>query len=159
MPHYSQTKNWTDENGRRDEEILRKMAAEGYPPSVISNALGRSRNSIIGHAHRKNIKLGQRATHTQLDLPPPVDRRKEPRVKPRPVVPYIVPVKQTYENNRRGVKPLDVKPNQCCWPIGNPSDNDFCYCGFPTVEKKPYCVGHCSVAFQVTKPTITSYPN
>jgi len=35
----------------------------------------------------------------------------------------------------------------CSWPIGEPGDEGFQFCGEPAVEGKPYCAHHCAVAY------------
>jgi GcrA cell cycle regulator len=55
------------------------------------------------------------------------------------------------------VEELDVirldmlSSDMCSWPVGNPSDQGFHFCGAKTVLGKPYCAKHCSVAY--VKPT------
>lgn len=38
----------------------------------------------------------------------------------------------------------------CCWPVGDPGDSDFHFCGADTLPGKSYCSDHCSKAY-VTK--------
>lgn len=40
-----------------------------------------------------------------------------------------------------------LQANMCCWPIGNPGDKGFQFCGGTTVTGKPYCAKHCAVAY------------
>ncbi len=35
----------------------------------------------------------------------------------------------------------------CAWPIGDPGDAGFHFCGEPTVPGKPYCQTHCAQAY------------
>lgn len=35
----------------------------------------------------------------------------------------------------------------CSWPIGNPGEADFHFCGEKAVPGKPYCAEHCAVAY------------
>ena len=41
----------------------------------------------------------------------------------------------------------DLHEFTCRWPIGDPSQPDFGYCGSPTEENKPYCPDHCRIAY------------
>lgn len=41
--------------------------------------------------------------------------------------------------SRRGPK--------CLWPIGDPGDDDFHFCGEPALSGKPYCDEHCARAY------------
>ena len=36
----------------------------------------------------------------------------------------------------------------CKWPIGHPGDEDFYFCGKPTILNKPYCAEHCLIAYR-----------
>lgn len=38
----------------------------------------------------------------------------------------------------------------CAWPIGDPGDPSFRFCGERTVPGKPYCAAHCAMAY-ITK--------
>lgn len=43
---------------------------------------------------------------------------------------------------------LDLTERTCKWPIGDPTDDDFSFCGLACVPGKPYCQYHVAVAFQ-----------
>ncbi len=42
---------------------------------------------------------------------------------------------------------LTLGPHMCKWPIGDPRDEAFSFCG-DRAEDGPYCVRHCQVAYQ-----------
>lgn len=45
-------------------------------------------------------------------------------------------------------KPLrDLEANECKWPIGDPQDKRFGFCAGARVPGKPYCEGHCAIAY------------
>ncbi len=35
-----------------------------------------------------------------------------------------------------------LKSSMCHWPIGDPRDGDFHFCGDPSEQGRPYCVQH-----------------
>jgi len=35
----------------------------------------------------------------------------------------------------------------CQWPIGDPSAQDFKFCGAPIEPGRPYCAKHCEAAY------------
>lgn len=37
--------------------------------------------------------------------------------------------------------------DMCSWPVGNPGDRNFHFCGEPSATGKPYCAKHCAVAY------------
>ena len=46
---------------------------------------------------------------------------------------------------------LTVKDSMCKWPIGDPADNNFGFCGHASSDGSPYCAEHARVAFQPAK--------
>ena len=47
---------------------------------------------------------------------------------------------------------LDLESRDCRWPIGEPRQLDFRFCGRPQVPGHPYCEHHRRMAFQPAKP-------
>jgi len=43
-----------------------------------------------------------------------------------------------------------VTDRLCQWPIGNPDEVGFHFCGKPASPGRPYCEGHCSLAYRQT---------
>lgn len=43
---------------------------------------------------------------------------------------------------------LELTERVCKWPIGDPTDEDFAFCGLEAVPGKPYCAHHIAIAFQ-----------
>jgi GcrA cell cycle regulator len=37
---------------------------------------------------------------------------------------------------------------QCRWPIGDPTQEDFAYCGLQVAARHAYCAGHCRLAYR-----------
>jgi GcrA cell cycle regulator len=46
---------------------------------------------------------------------------------------------------------LTVKDTMCKWPIGDPADSSFGFCGRASCDGSPYCTEHGRVAFQPAK--------
>lgn len=40
-----------------------------------------------------------------------------------------------------------LNSTMCSWPVGNPGEENFHFCGEPVVPGKPYCAKHCAVAY------------
>ena len=111
---------WTEDKIKK----LKKMWQAGKPTAEIAKALGMSKNSIIGKVHRLNLKV----------RPSPIKAETtKPQATPKKVVEKI------------GL--MDLKLTTCRWPIGDPTDEDFCFCGKQTVTGKPYCEKHCQEAY------------
>lgn len=46
------------------------------------------------------------------------------------------------------MKPLlDLEAPDCKWPIGDPKKADFGFCGERRQPGRPYCAGHCRLAY------------
>jgi GcrA cell cycle regulator len=43
---------------------------------------------------------------------------------------------------------LELTERTCKWPIGDPTSDDFHFCGQPAHPGKPYCEAHVGIAFQ-----------
>jgi GcrA cell cycle regulator len=50
---------------------------------------------------------------------------------------------------------LQLGPNMCKWPIGDPGDSDFGFCGSQCGSAAVYCEEHAAIAFQ---PAMTRRP-
>ncbi|MEM1344715.1 MAG: GcrA family cell cycle regulator [Pseudomonadota bacterium] len=43
---------------------------------------------------------------------------------------------------------LELTERTCKWPIGDPAEDGFHFCGLPAMDGKPYCKYHVAIAFQ-----------
>lgn len=147
---------WTEDR----VEILTKLWAEGLSASQIAKRLGGvTRNAVIGKVHR--LGLSGRAKPSR---PKTVSRAKpaakpstpKPRVvrKTAPVVkapPAPPPVEAKPLPNGEFATILTIRDHMCKWPIGDPGESDFRFCGRRVKDKEPYCEAHCSVAYQPSR--------
>ncbi|MPZ09661.1 MAG: hypothetical protein GEU89_05540 [Kiloniellaceae bacterium] len=142
---------WTDE---RVAELMRLWEA-GRSASEIGRLLGVSKNSVVGKAHRMKL----------MARPSPIKRGTTPQVRRVAVAPIPKAVAQAETAPKRVetrvAAPAPVQravraaarahgkgPN-CLWPIGDPGDQDFHFCGAPAIPGKPYCDEHCARAYIV----------
>ena len=142
---------WTDER----VEMLKKLWLDGLSASQIAKQLGGvTRNAVIGKVHR--LGLSGRATPSQPARP----AFKAPRA-PRPAVAAAprrtpaetpaLPVVATpafYAEEPGSATVLTLGAHMCKWPIGDPSSNDFTFCGRRAGEDGPYCNDHARLAYQ-----------
>jgi len=95
--------------------------------------------------------------------PPPILRsigpggfqRQAPGEQSAPITPApprrLVPAKPSAEMaGKTGL--LDLNDKICKWPLGHPGEPDFHFCGEPINPGFPYCLEHCSVAYQAQLP-------
>jgi GcrA cell cycle regulator len=58
----------------------------------------------------------------------------------------------------RSVALADLTLTTCRWPIGDPSDEGFRFCGVPASDP-PYCNGHRRLAYHAARAPIISPAN
>ena len=140
---------WTDER----VATLKKLWLDGLSASQIAKQLGEvTRNAVIGKVHR--LGLSGRATPSQPSRPAfraprprpaaatPVAPRRETMLRQPPTPPAIsvdLPGTATV---------LTLGAHMCKWPIGDPSTNEFSFCGRRAGADGPYCIEHARVAYQ-----------
>lgn len=129
--------SWTEER----VDLLKKLWGEGKTAAEIAKALGDvTRNAVIGKAHR--LKLSTRVSPIQQNT-------KKTKVE----APKIVKPKKPQEEIKikgKGFKMDELEGRMCRWPIGDPQDDDFVFCGHNIAEGSPYCEGHSKMAYQVS---------
>ena len=130
--------SWTDER----VELLTKLWGEGKTAAEIAKELGGvTRNAVIGKAHR--LKLSNRVS--------PIQQNKKPlpvKVQSHTPPPERKVKKVAAQDNRQGVPLTSLKANQCRWPIGDPQDECFGFCGARVIPGLPYCSEHAKIAYQ-----------
>jgi len=126
-------KNIWDNSKLKELEDLWK---QGHPISKIGEILGVSRNSVAGKAHR--MGLPKRTS--------PISTKKE----------NLTDQKHN-ENNNKNI-PLKIKlrgvqwsRTKCCWPEGDPKQNNFKFCGQDIFPGRPYCDKHSLLAYTNTR--------
>lgn len=152
---------WTDER----VELLKKLWAEGLSASQIAGRLGGvTRNAVIGKVHR--LGLSGRATSSRSSSPrprrthvprqhrtsslmfgtrgnvalkPQFEAQEEPM--PAPLEELVIPLAE-----RASI--LTLKEPMCRWPIGDPGEPDFHFCGRKKFGSLPYCEHHARMAYQ-----------
>jgi GcrA cell cycle regulator len=153
---------WTEER----VELLKKLWQDGLSASQIAAELGGvTRNAVIGKVHRlglsgrgqptTTIKRQRRATGQEprrarqtvsvgnLALQTRVEALAEPDFRPHRDV--VVPIAK-----RLTIEMLTERT--CKWPIGDPGQDDFHFCGHDSLDGVPYCEYHSGVAYQAPDP-------
>lgn len=144
--------SWTDER----VDILKKLWGEGRTAAEIAKELGGvTRNAVIGKAHR--LKLSGRASPIQQSVKKPANN---PGVKPvtaekkvQKKAPPMTPVMSENDAKRERISLTDLEAGQCRWPLGDPREKDFGFCGCTAVASLPYCDEHAQAAYQVAGRT------
>ena len=140
---------WTEDR----VEILTKLWGEGLSASQIARELGDvTRNAVIGKVHR--LGLAGRASPTR---PKSRVRHREPSnfssnfsSKDRyndNLKPLSLP-EPALSSDGKPINILMLTEKTCKWPIGEPSDSDFRFCGLNRAPGSVYCEEHTKVAYQ-----------
>lgn len=157
---------WTEER----VELLKKLWADGLSASQIAGRLGDvTRNAVIGKVHR--LGLAGRATTSRMRSARPRNRVSHLPLRPTRVQyrthgnmalkPVFAPIEKPavalrvvpsiVEEDMPAplcVPLLDLKETMCRWPIGDPQDEQFHFCGHSKAPGISYCEHHGRVAFQ-----------
>jgi GcrA cell cycle regulator len=153
---------WTDEM----IEDLTTMWKEGLTTAEIAKKLGVSKNSIVGKVHRLNLPARPSPIKKKEDDSPELALEPKPvkvtpapaKVKPaveKPVtvekhvaeapVPASVPQPKVKKSN--GLTLTELDNHTCRWPLGDPRDENFCFCGKKVRAGQTYCEEHAAVAY------------
>lgn len=119
---------WTTEKIKQ----LKKLWQKGKSTVEIGKELGISKNAVVGKVHRLELEA----------RPSPI--KKIPSSS-------VVSKKLQQVKGKKFVTLMDLKINSCRWPIGDPKDEDFHFCGADVVTGKPYCSEHCKIAYTSLK--------
>lgn len=132
--------SWTDDR----VALLKKLWGEGKTAAEIAKELGGvTRNAVIGKAHR--LKLSNRVSPIQQNKKPaPVKVAANTQAPPPPKK----PAKEVVPDNRVRTPLTDLKAGQCRWPLGDPRDKNFGFCGAECLPGLPYCLEHAQSAYQ-----------
>jgi GcrA cell cycle regulator len=160
--------SWTTER----VELLKKLWSEGLSASQIAGELGGvTRNAVIGKVHRLGLS-GRAKTPSPASKP----RRSRPsspsspassagrqsspqpqsrgatalKMAPAPapeIEPEAEPIAELVPISERATI-LTLTERTCKWPIGDPSSEDFYFCGRNSDPGVPYCAHHCKIAYQ-----------
>lgn len=147
--------SWTDPR----VETLTSLWRSGRSASQIAAELGGvTRNAVIGKVHR--LGLDARAKPSRPKSP----KMMRPPHQQRPARPegvhHPISTNPSADMNRLAPRPahtpaherpgcatlLTLTSRTCRWPIGDPTDIAFTFCG-RTTSTHPYCVEHSRVAF------------
>ena len=163
--------DWTEDR----IEILTKLWADGLSASQIAARLGgTTRNAVIGKVHRlhleprKDASRGGRKKGGSYSAPSlPKIQFDTPHVQYRTsgnaaLKPVFVPVEQpvvalsivqsvVQELNLPSVLRVDLlslQDSMCRWPIGDPREGAFHFCGHEKKAGISYCAQHARSAFR-----------
>jgi GcrA cell cycle regulator len=125
--------DWTDER----VALLSQLWQSGQSARQIAERLGSeiTRNAVIGKANRLGLSKPSKSSVTRQQ------RQKERAEKVLQLQPPI----------DEGATIFSLTASTCRWPIGDPGDLDFHFCGANSKAAQPYCDYHAAKAYQPPK--------
>lgn len=150
---------WTDDA----KKVVRDYWMQGYSALWIGDKLGKSRRSIMGLVWRMGLMRVERpknpAPMTHGENRGTVGRKpirailgaKRSDGKPLSLTSVPMPepsvaAKTSYRDGGK-IDLMSLRSNSCRWPLGDPQQPGFGYCGATTDGTSPYCAIHKKVAF------------
>jgi GcrA cell cycle regulator len=149
---------WTDER----VSLLRKLWTDGLSAAQIAKQLGGvTRNAVIGKVHR--LGLAGRATPSRPAKRParaarparPMASPTAPRLRTTPTLPAVsLPALEPLVlADGATASVLTLTEQMCKFPIGDPTDHDFAFCGRDVGGSTgPYCGYHARLAYTPSQP-------
>lgn len=139
--------DWNDER----IEALTKMWREGLSASQVARQLGGvSRSAVIGKVHRLGI-AGRDAPARPMGGRPPIRTRataggvrRTPA--PRPPREQVVSLPRVAFEVAPTASIHSLTSHACRWPIGEPDQEGFGFCGRLRTGHPSYCAGHAPMA-------------
>ena len=148
------------------KEQLRILWAEGLSASIIAERIGGfSRNAVIAKVHRSGFpgrkttkKAGQvykfqpRIVSSSGNIgrfpcpPDPAIERK--RANAREETRHVMEQMDRCEKPPLKVPLLELKDHSCRWPVGDPHDENFGFCGHRKQFGSSYCPFHFDMAIK-----------
>lgn len=148
---------WTDEMVNR----LKELWDEGLTTGEIGKKLNVSKNSIVGKVHRLKLisrpsPIKKKDDEESIKKPEPkkaeikkapepvkeVKKKFEPKIKEEPIT-CVTPVKKSGDK----ITVVDLDNHTCRWPIGDPKDENFHFCGKKVRTGQTYCEEHSAIAY------------
>ena len=133
-------------------EDLKKLWNEGVATSRIGEQLGFTKNAVIGKAFRLGLERRQnsrkKTIHSHQLSSTTLYRETSAQASS-----IVSPKRETIKRREK----LNFKKSivgtgsfkSCQWPIGDPLEEGFHYCGGQNIPTKPYCIEHYKKAYNV----------
>ena len=138
--------SWTDEKVLKLKELWGKGKTANQIAEIIG---GISRNAVIGKAHRLNLsaKIKTRSVASNKNFNDIIENKNFRSNQGRKNRFKSLIIDKNFEpENPKQLEELDE--NSCKWPIGNPDEKSFYFCGRTSLKDFSYCKLHLLYAYQ-----------
>ena len=118
-------------------DLLTELWQSGHSARQIAERLGDgiTRNAVIGKANRLGLSKPSKSS---------VTRQQRQKERAENVMSLKPPIDE-------GATIFSLTASTCRWPIGDPGDLDFHFCGAKSKVGQPYCEYHAAKAYQPPK--------
>ena len=132
-------------------EDLKKLWNDGVATSRIGEQLGFTKNAVIGKAFRLGL---ERRQNSRKKISQPASFSSTTLYRETSTSSSSISVKKDPIRRREKFsfkKSIVGTGNfrSCQWPIGDPLEDGFHYCGGQNIPTKPYCIEHFKKAYNV----------
>ena len=147
---------WTDES----VEELKRMWDRGMTTGQIAKALSVTKNSIIGKVHRLCLTArpspikkasdasSKKVVKTEKGVKIPKEEKKDTEEKSTEVSNIKnIEAGSNSSIEEKNISLVQLDNHTCRWPLGDPRDDDFCFCGKKVKTGQTYCEEHSSIAY------------
>ena len=148
---------WTEE--RVDQ--LRNCINAGLSCSQIACEIGVSRNAVIGKIHRLGLAPGRPVATPRERLAGREAHAWRQRFTQRRILralfahaPPRTDVASALVEGAARCSLLELKQGKCRWPLSDPGEADFGFCGDEALRSMPYCAAHSRLAYNVKRAAV-----
>jgi len=140
--------SWNEENTKK----LRDLWKKGFTASQIAALIsGKSRNAIIGRAHRLNLESRAKSKKTTHKIKVENDNISEAKTQKlgRKARFKALILDRNFEPENPIYNLENLTDETCRYPLGHPkNDPSFHFCGRKPFDKSVYCRLHLMLCFQ-----------
>jgi GcrA cell cycle regulator len=123
--------------------LLKDRICAGFSCGQIARELGLSRNAVIGKTNR--LGLSKQAGLRKNARPRTVTDQTILRASWAKSQPALLEVPG---ESAQAYSLFELQQWHCRWPVGDPSSEDFGFCGNMRIAGLPYCAAHARIAYR-----------
>ena len=123
--------------------LLKDRICAGFSCGQIARELGVSRNAVIGKTNR--LGLSKEAGLRKNALPTTVTQRMILRALWAKSQSALLGLRG---ESAKACSLFELQQWHCRWPVGDPSSEDFGFCGNMRIAGLPYCAAHARIAYR-----------
>ena len=145
------TRIWTTERVDR----LKGFVGAGLTCSQIATEIGVTRNAVIGKIHRLGLGPGRAAATPDRPCPP---RLRRPRLRSQSALLHLIDKAPSIAGDTifaamtvdspQSCSLIELAHGKCRWPLNDPGEAGFAFCGNDQATGFSYCAGHARMAYR-----------